>query len=1162
MKTITWLHVTDLHVGQDAGWLWPNMRQKVFDDLEKLAEQTGPVDLVFFTGDIVQGGEQSEFDHAEKELANLRKLFARLGSSPRILFVPGNHDLKRPDSNSAYAMASHSWESHTKIVDEFWSNDKFWLRKAVKKSFRNYESWVQKSGDTDPSLVKGILPGDFSAKLDIRGIRVGVLGLNTTYLQVDKGDYTAKLDVDLRQVNVLTGSDPKGWRDGLDIAVLLTHQPPSWLRPQGRIVLKELLASVSIHSHFCGHLHTPNVRDLSEFGGPVQRLRQGVSLFGLDRCENNPRGRFGYAVGQWLFSPDGPQEFYWPRVNTPGLDGINRISADTQMAVDVMGRICSPLDWQERTGGISSAIVSEPTAESRLQIVSVNKPPDELDVRAKLKGVPRYAPVLKKEHLAIRREERDLACQLLNEKTPLWLVADWRSGADGFLATLIPCILKASNAWPDCFRLHCGQVKDTDDLLAQAESQLGLSFQEFAAAVAVLPRALLILEDLPAHLLEGTAMSSFQSKIASIFDFGEELRLVFVVRKAPAGIPRNHIVSLVPLDPEAVKEYLLNHELARLEIISALNVERIHDWSGGLPAHLDRLLENIPHVSLGAILNDEAEPPNSAVNEPPPESLKRAVQTLEESDDLVESRALELLKVLTILKDGETLDSIKRFDKKPFRINHVRVLISKHLLEEVPISETIGNLLKGRGRATIGNEPPKFLKVPRQVRDYVNMILTDDERTEIEKASMPLLFGNDWWKNKIRYRASLMRVYQHSALQGPGNEHVIVRRLLERAMARGQGSHVKKYAQVALGYCHRLHGHDRFRDALIAASSLTEVFRGSSFVKEFLEACSMQAKCLRMIGHYEEAVSLFEEALDCVCPELGHDFTGSLHLGVAQCYRLIPERRTEAKAAAERCLDFVDKESEDGFQARALIAQLELQGLALKEKLEGLEAGARGKKHSTTANNIAIVLANESSNPSESLRWLNKVLLTGQDFYNRVRAIVEKIAIVGERVSVRELVSSDVDLLQSAYAYAYSQRIGNLMERCHKVLWGLFVRGGLYAPLVRMFRFSSFVWRLRDKSKLEEQYIYELVHVETRQIAPGEMATLHLEWNYLQRRKAAFAPQELKGVPSALHRKDVSVGPSSLSLEDLGGSEGQGEEHTSKGSEYSEKPGPLPGPKA
>ena len=59
---LSWLHLTDFHQGMaDQDWLWPNMQERFYEDLEYLHGECGPWDLVLFTGDLTQSGLAEEF---------------------------------------------------------------------------------------------------------------------------------------------------------------------------------------------------------------------------------------------------------------------------------------------------------------------------------------------------------------------------------------------------------------------------------------------------------------------------------------------------------------------------------------------------------------------------------------------------------------------------------------------------------------------------------------------------------------------------------------------------------------------------------------------------------------------------------------------------------------------------------------------------------------------------------------------------------------------------------------------------------------------------------------------------------------------------------------------------------------------------------------------
>ena len=123
MRCFSWLHFTDLHQGmQKQGWLWPGVREIFFEDLKRLHERCGPWDLVLFTGDLTQRGSAEEFQKIDDLLGQLWTHFNTLGFSPKLLAVPGNHDLVRPDPGAPAVLLLREWSNRPKIQDEFWED--------------------------------------------------------------------------------------------------------------------------------------------------------------------------------------------------------------------------------------------------------------------------------------------------------------------------------------------------------------------------------------------------------------------------------------------------------------------------------------------------------------------------------------------------------------------------------------------------------------------------------------------------------------------------------------------------------------------------------------------------------------------------------------------------------------------------------------------------------------------------------------------------------------------------------------------------------------------------------------------------------------------------------------------------------------------------------
>ena len=119
-----------------------------------------------------------------------------------------------------------------------------------------------------PERVEGMLPGDFSSVVTKDGISLGVVGLNTTFLQLTGDDYAGRLDIHVRQLISACGGSVEDWRRDLDAVLLLTHHPPEWLHESAKGQYTEIYELGKFHGHFCGHLHQPQSRETREGTGP------------------------------------------------------------------------------------------------------------------------------------------------------------------------------------------------------------------------------------------------------------------------------------------------------------------------------------------------------------------------------------------------------------------------------------------------------------------------------------------------------------------------------------------------------------------------------------------------------------------------------------------------------------------------------------------------------------------------------------------------------------------------------------------------------------------------------------------------------------------------------------------------------------------------------
>lgn len=122
METISWIHLSDLHLTQEKLPAEKDcILKKLFLDIKK-REQISPdlkdVDMIFITGDITQSGK--EFDVFDRDV--LSKILESLGLDPekdknKVFIVPGNHDVDRDKLNGLFPRSFRNIETVKQVIE-------------------------------------------------------------------------------------------------------------------------------------------------------------------------------------------------------------------------------------------------------------------------------------------------------------------------------------------------------------------------------------------------------------------------------------------------------------------------------------------------------------------------------------------------------------------------------------------------------------------------------------------------------------------------------------------------------------------------------------------------------------------------------------------------------------------------------------------------------------------------------------------------------------------------------------------------------------------------------------------------------------------------------------------------------------------------------------
>jgi outer membrane PBP1 activator LpoA protein len=230
------------------------------------------------------------------------------------------------------------------------------------------------------------------------------------------------------------------------------------------------------------------------------------------------------------------------------------------------------------------------------------------------------------------------------------------------------------------------------------------------------------------------------------------------------------------------------------------------------------------------------------------------------------------------------------------------------------------------------------------------------------------------------------------------------------------------------------------------------------------------AKCLRMTHSTDEALDILRKLRDSKWDKK-HREQVLINLALAFESENSPEAITIAREILE-----LKSDSNAQWQAKAIILSAE-NSPDKTARLLKLEIDARNNGATMTANNLAIDRASNLDDAGEAEDVLRKVAKTAADagdFYTSFRAIVDGANRVLD--SGGTFSTSQVNQLIAAYQYFYSQRnADNLFTKTHRALWGVFEMRKDTRSLLRLFRNSSFIWRLNERENREAIYIKRLM---------------------------------------------------------------------------------------
>jgi len=1049
--SVSAIHLSDLHVGMSPqGWMWPTVKKAFLEDLRRLLGKTGAVNLVIFSGDLTQTGATEEYEALTQILQEIWDVMRVCGSDPWLFPVPGNHDLVRPRTSAAAFKALSRWWNDGELREDFWrEGDDNEYQALVEEAFAHYEAWTEslsKASIRLPDLKSGRLPGDACTCVTIGEARIGLMGLNSSWLQLGPGDLRQMLAVDTRQLHFLTDGRPDDWCAANDFNILVTHHPPGWLHPASLDAWRsEVYLPSRFDCHLHGHMHEPAFTSVIEGGAAARRYIQAASLFGLEQISTGVVRLHGYSVVQLYAASVQRRIRHWPRKALKGTDGIYKIAPDHEFNINGEGYYDLPYTLQK--GGSDQT----PTLDDALQ-------PERYRASdtAQLQSLRRIFPT-SKAFDEVRRVEQGIAVSALTEQRTLWVASDWGLGSDQFVGSVAQRLNLASRIYQIDFNQHFSK----SDFLLGFKHQTGFSFERFCALLADEPQFILLLDDVPIHEGKDREVRRLQQDIEliveAVLQYCDNARIVVRSRREPVS-GSIKIVPLLPLDEADTRTYVSIHEHGGTTLATAHFAAQIHRHTDGIPASIDAALRDIQIVGPKELpsLNTDIAGKTAAHGSAPP-GLQATLAQLQESRDPTIKRSWLLLKALAMFPRGEQLSTVKRFfATSPFYLQNARYLLDLALVDAIEIPSMHEQEVGDSGRA---------LFVRRPVREYLYSTLSSTELKSLNRRALTLYFGEQWQVKGLKPPRSLQFNDQHCGSWQIGNANLLILRAAREAAEDPVPAKIRLALYLANSYCDMLYKGDHFRETLLLCGDmlgvLADVDQSSA---DLLSLRYQYARALRMNGDVEAACDILLDIHARLTPK---SVRARALLNLAFCYQSLGKKE-EAVATARDCQS-IEPKSNNSLQASSIIVSCSAEGSQRTQELRRLERLARTRKAHVVANNIALNLADETTDATKKQEALAAIIQSAPvsgDEYNSMRA---SIRLAELQLKSRPLSEADLSRLIDTYHYLYGEGGGTLLDRCHNVLWADLEKKGDLNNLLRLFRHSSLIWRLRGQAEHEDK---------------------------------------------------------------------------------------------
>lgn len=243
MNSMNILHISDAHIQMYDKENITEIVQKMINDILKVQKEQGiKIDLVCFTGDLIQRGDKAIVDEKQMEIAEeilIKPILNELGLKiNKFIIVPGNHEvnIKKIVKATEKGLLVNSLEEINDNVSD--------MNEAYLARLDYFYQWIDNCYE---DVIKEKI--GYAFLHEIEGRKIGIACIDSAWRSSGKGECEKGIIyVGQKQINDLY----KHIKDA-DIKICLMHHPIDWLSDYETMIISRELTKFDIVLR--GHIH-------------------------------------------------------------------------------------------------------------------------------------------------------------------------------------------------------------------------------------------------------------------------------------------------------------------------------------------------------------------------------------------------------------------------------------------------------------------------------------------------------------------------------------------------------------------------------------------------------------------------------------------------------------------------------------------------------------------------------------------------------------------------------------------------------------------------------------------------------------------------------------------------------------------------------------------